>query len=187
MGSSPWPRARRWKKAKVIAFMGREEKRTMWDFEDIGDWWTRADPREFLRCRRATHRGHGARGGRAGVSPRGTPHQEGDLPSPDDDQGDDLRSGADRRMPPMITAGTGMDEMASLHGGLCRAVIHPLAEASRWRAGDGQGKHAQGDRNGRRYSSASTHMTVGGCHGAPPHSRGARDTYHLAVHPVGSL
>ena len=28
---------------KVIAFMAGQ-KRPMWDFEDIGDWWTRADP-----------------------------------------------------------------------------------------------------------------------------------------------
>src|SRR5262249_39684855 len=28
---------------KVIAFMARQT-RPMWDFEDIGDWWTRADP-----------------------------------------------------------------------------------------------------------------------------------------------
>ena len=29
---------------KVIAFMAGQT-RPMWDFEDIGDWWTRADPR----------------------------------------------------------------------------------------------------------------------------------------------
>src|SRR5690606_40130757 len=29
---------------KVIAFMAGQT-RPMWDFEDIGDWWTRADPK----------------------------------------------------------------------------------------------------------------------------------------------
>src|SRR5262245_56140990 len=29
--------------AKVIAFMAGQT-RPMWDFEDVGDWWTRADP-----------------------------------------------------------------------------------------------------------------------------------------------
>src|SRR5262245_11123007 len=28
---------------KVIAFMAGQS-RPMWDFEDVGDWWTRADP-----------------------------------------------------------------------------------------------------------------------------------------------
>ncbi|HEU4779004.1 MAG TPA: iron-containing alcohol dehydrogenase, partial [Steroidobacteraceae bacterium] len=28
---------------KVIAFMSGQ-KRPLWDFEDVGDWWTRADP-----------------------------------------------------------------------------------------------------------------------------------------------
>ena len=30
--------------AKAIAFMAGQT-RPMWDFEDIGDWWTRADPK----------------------------------------------------------------------------------------------------------------------------------------------
>src|SRR5882757_2554218 len=29
---------------KVIAFMSGQT-RPLWDFEDVGDWWTRADPR----------------------------------------------------------------------------------------------------------------------------------------------
>ena len=29
---------------KVIAFMSGQS-RPLWDFEDIGDWWTRADPK----------------------------------------------------------------------------------------------------------------------------------------------
>ena len=32
---------------KVIAFMAGQT-RPMWDFEDIGDWWTRADPKGFF-------------------------------------------------------------------------------------------------------------------------------------------
>ena len=32
---------------KVIAFMAGQI-RPMWDFEDVGDWWTRADPKGIL-------------------------------------------------------------------------------------------------------------------------------------------
>ena len=39
---------------KVIAFMAGQT-RPVWDFEDVGDWWTRADPTASRRsspCRR---------------------------------------------------------------------------------------------------------------------------------------
>ena len=43
---------------KAIAFMAGQT-RPMWDFEDIGDWWTRANPAGILPIdRRADHRGH---------------------------------------------------------------------------------------------------------------------------------
>ena len=47
---------------KVIAFMAGQT-RPMWDFEDVGDWWTRADPKGILRNRRrADHGGNRLRG-----------------------------------------------------------------------------------------------------------------------------
>ena len=43
---------------KVIAFMAGQT-RPMWDFEDIGDWWTRADPKGIMPDhRRADDRRH---------------------------------------------------------------------------------------------------------------------------------
>ena len=52
---------------KVIAFMAGQT-RPMWDFEDIGDWWTRADPAGIAAVVAVpTTAGTGSEVGRAGV------------------------------------------------------------------------------------------------------------------------
>ena len=52
---------------KVIAFMSGQT-RPLWDFEDIGDWWTRADPAGIARVvAMPTTAGTGSEVGRAGV------------------------------------------------------------------------------------------------------------------------
>ena len=71
--------------AKAIAFMAGQT-RPMWDFEDIGDWWTRANPAGiYPSIAVPTTAGTGSETGRAvGHHRREHAHQEGDLPPEDD-------------------------------------------------------------------------------------------------------
>src|SRR6185437_3288586 len=98
---------------KVIAFMAGQT-RPMWDFEDIGDWWTRADPKGILPVVAVpTTAGTGSEVGRAGVITDEATHTKKVIFHPlmmprvticDPE----LTVG----MPGTITAGTGMDALA---------------------------------------------------------------------------
>ena len=114
---------------KVIAFMAGQ-KRKMWDFEDVGDWWTRADPAGIAPVIAVpTTAGTGSEVGRAGVITQEATHTKkvifhpGMMPKvticdPE------LTVG----MPPRITAGTGLDALAHCFEAYCAPGYHPMAE-----------------------------------------------------------
>jgi alcohol dehydrogenase len=114
---------------KVIAFMAGQT-RPMWDFEDVGDWWTRADPKGiFPIVAVPTTAGTGSEVGRAGVITDETTHTKKvifhPLMMPKVVIADpELTVG----MPKFITVGTGMDALAHCLEAYCAPGYHPMAD-----------------------------------------------------------
>jgi alcohol dehydrogenase class IV len=114
---------------KVIAFMAGQT-RPMWDFEDVGDWWTRADPKGiFPIVAVPTTAGTGSEVGRAGVITDEVTHTKKVIFHPlmmpkvvivDPE----LTVG----MPNFITVGTGFDALAHCLEAYCAPGYHPLAD-----------------------------------------------------------
>ncbi len=113
---------------KVIAFM-KGQTRPMWDFEDIGDWWTRADPSGIAPIVAVpTTAGTGSEVGRAGVITNEETQTKKVIFHPKmlpavvicDAE---LTTG----LPPVITAGTGMDAFAHCLEAYCSPFYHPMS------------------------------------------------------------
>src|SRR5271165_2776598 len=114
---------------KVVAFMSGQT-RPMWDFEDIGDWWTRADAAGVAAVVAVpTTAGTGSEVGRAGVITDAATHTKKVIFHPKmmptiticDPE---LTVG----LPPQLTAGTGMDALAHCLEAYCAPGYHPMAD-----------------------------------------------------------
>jgi alcohol dehydrogenase len=114
---------------KVIAFM-TGQKRPMWDFEDIGDWWTRADPKGIAPIIAVpTTSGTGSEVGRAGVITNEKTHTKKVIFHPKMMPAvticdPELTVG----LPAFLTAGTGMDALSHCLEAYCAPGYHPLAD-----------------------------------------------------------
>ena len=114
---------------KVIAFMSGQT-RPLWDFEDLGDWWTRAEPRGIAPIVAVpTTAGTGSEVGRAGVVVNEATHQKKIIFHPQMMPGvvisdPELTVG----LPPAITAATGMDAFVHCFEAFCAPGFHPLAD-----------------------------------------------------------
>ena len=114
---------------KVIAFMSGQT-RPLWDFEDVGDWWTRADARGIAPIVAVpTTAGTGSEVGRAGVVVNEATHQKKIIFHPRMMPGvvisdPELTLG----LPPAITAATGMDAFVHCFEAFCAPGFHPLAD-----------------------------------------------------------
>ena len=114
---------------KVIAFMSGQT-RPLWDFEDVDDWWTRADPRGIAPVVAVpTTAGTGSEVGRAGVVVNETTQQKKIIFHPQMMPGvvisdPELTVG----LPPAITAATGMDAFVHCFEAYCAPGFHPLAD-----------------------------------------------------------
>ena len=114
---------------KLIAFQAGQT-RPVWDFEDVGDWWTRADSAAIAPIVAVpTTAGTGSEVGRAGVITNEATHTKKIIFHPKllpaiviaDPE---LTTG----MPPFITVGTGMDALAHCLEAYCAPGYHPMAD-----------------------------------------------------------
>jgi alcohol dehydrogenase class IV len=114
---------------KVIAFMSGQT-RPLWDFEDVGDWWTRADAAGIAGVVAIpTTAGTGSEVGRAGVILNVATHQKKIIFHPlmmprvviSDPE---LTVG----LPRWVTAATGMDAFVHCFEAYCAPGFHPLAD-----------------------------------------------------------
>jgi alcohol dehydrogenase len=172
---------------KIIAFMAGQT-RPMWDFEDIGDWWTRAESSGIAPIVAVpTTAGTGSEVGRAGVITDETTHTKKVIFHPlmmpklticDPE----LTVG----MPPAITAGTGMDAFAHCLEAYCGTSYHPLADGI---AVEGirlvKENLARAVENGSDLE-ARAHMMSAAAMGATAFQK-ALGAIHALSHPVGAL
>jgi alcohol dehydrogenase class IV len=114
---------------KCVAFMVAQS-RPVWDFEDVGDWWTRANTTGIAPIIAVpTTAGTGSEVGRAGVITREETHEKKIIFHPmmlpkiaiEDPE---LAVG----LPPFLTMATGMDALAHCFEAYCVEAFHPLAD-----------------------------------------------------------
>jgi alcohol dehydrogenase class IV len=114
---------------KLVAFMAGQT-RPVWDFEDIGDWYTRADPKGiFPIVAVPTTAGTGSEVGRAAVLTNEKTHEKKIIFHPlilpkvviADPE---LTVG----LPPFLTSGTGFDALAHCIEAYCAPGFHPMAD-----------------------------------------------------------
>jgi alcohol dehydrogenase class IV len=172
---------------KVIAFMCGQT-RPVWDYEDVGDWWTRADADKIapIICVPTTA-GTGSEVGRAGVLSNSETHEKKIIFHPKilaavvicDPE---LTVG----MPKMITAGTGMDAFAHCLEAYCSPHYHPMS----------QGIAVEGMRLVKEYLprafadgsdlEARAHMMSAAAMGATAFQKGL-GAIHALSHPIGAF
>jgi alcohol dehydrogenase class IV len=172
---------------KVIAFM-RGQTRAMWDFEDVGDWWTRADPAGIAPIVAVpTTAGTGSEVGRAGVITNLATHTKKVIFHPKMMPAQViLDPGLTVALPPALTAGTGMDALAHCLEAYASPSYHPMAEGIAVE-GIRLVKHnlLRAYRDGGDLE-ARGNMLVAAAAGATAFQKGL-GAIHALSHPVGAL
>ncbi len=172
---------------KVIAFMANQT-RPVWDFEDIGDWWTRADAGAIAPIIAVpTTAGTGSEVGRASVIVDSQTHVKKIIFHPKilpsvvicDPE---LTVG----LPPMITAGTGLDAFIHCLEAYSSPFYHPMS----------QGIALEGMRLVKAYLpraytdgsdiEARSHMMSAAAMGATAFQKGLGGMHALS-HPIGAV
>ncbi len=172
---------------KMVAFMSGQT-RPLWDYEDIGDWWTRADPAGIAPIVAVpTTAGTGSEVGRASVITNSQTHVKKIIFHPKvlpavvicDPE---LTVG----MPKMITAGTGMDAFAHCLEAYSSPHYHPMSQGIAL-----EGLRLVNTYLPRAYKDgtdleARAHMMSAAMMGAVAFQKGL-GAIHALSHPVGAV
>lgn len=116
---------------KMIALMAHQPKSlSVWELEDIDDWWTRADAAKIAPIIAVpTTAGTGSEVGRAGVLTNSATHKKKIIFHPALMPKVTICDPAlTVGMPPFITAGTGMDALAHCLEAYCSPFYHPMSQ-----------------------------------------------------------
>ncbi|UWR52138.1 iron-containing alcohol dehydrogenase [Phaeobacter inhibens] len=172
---------------KMVAFMCGQT-RPVWDFEDIGDWWTRADADAIAPIIAVpTTAGTGSEVGRASVITDSVTHQKKIIFHPKvlptvvicDPE---LTVG----MPKFITAGTGLDAFAHCVEAFSSPHYHPMSQGIAL-----EGMRLVKDYLPRAYADgtdieARAQMMSAAAMGATAFQKGL-GAIHAMSHPIGAL
>ena len=172
---------------KVLAFMAGQT-RPLWDFEDIGDWWTRADADAIDPIVGVpTTAGTGSEVGRASVITNSVTEEKKIIFHPKilpsivicDPE---LTVG----MPGFITAGTGMDAFAHCLEAFCSPHYHPMSQGMAL-----EGMRLVKENLPRAFKDgtdieARAHMMSAAAMGATAFQKGL-GAIHALSHPIGAI
>jgi alcohol dehydrogenase class IV len=172
---------------KLVAFMAGQT-RPVWDFEDIGDAWTRANADAIAPVIAIpTTAGTGSEVGRAGVLTDPSTQTKKVIFHPGMLPGIVICDPAlTVGLPPVITAGTGMDALAHCLEAYCAPGYHPMAEGV---AVEGIRLVFESLPNVMANASDLTargHMMTAAAMGATAFQKGLGGMHALS-HPIGAL
>ncbi len=172
---------------KAVAFMAGQT-RPVWDFEDVGDWWTRADADAIAPIVAVpTTAGTGSEVGRASVITNSETEEKKIIFHPKFLPAQvicdpELTVG----MPKPITAGTGMDAFAHSLEAFCSPHYHPMSQGIAL-----EGMRLVKDYLPRAYADGSdlearAHMMSAAAMGATAFQKGL-GAIHALSHPIGAI
>src|SRR5690606_7649645 len=172
---------------KMIALMV-DQTVPVWDLEDIGDWWTRANPATIAPIVAVpTTAGTGSEVGRAGLLTNSATHKKKTnfhpkLPPAVTICDPELTVG----MPRFITAGTGMDALAHCLEAYCSPFYHPMSQGIAL-----EGMRLVFENLPKVYANptdleARAHMMSAASMGAVAFQKGL-GAIHSLSHPVGAI
>ena len=172
---------------KGIAFLAHQS-RPLWDFEDIGDWWTRADSSVIKPIIAIpTTAGTGSEVGRAAVFLNEENHKKKIIFHPKMlPQIAILDPSLTLNLPKSITAGTGMDALAHCIEAYSSPFYHPMAEGTALEGLRLIKENIQEVYHNGNNVEARSHMLVASMMGAAAFQKGL-GAIHSITHPVNSL